>query len=97
MELTKKQCMDALMEVHENHETTATEAFTTIERLINTHFSMIEHMKATSLYDVYEYENSVRKALVEPMEMFVFDNQRLKKEVNELRKKLGMIEKYKEN
>ena len=66
-----------------------------IEELINQHLSMIKHMEHTSLWDVYEYEELLTKRLLEPLEMSHFENKRLKKEVNKLRQKLGMIEKYK--
>lgn len=66
-----------------------------IEQLIDKHIGMIRHMKATSLWDVYEYEDLLTKKLVEPMQMIAYDNKKMKKEINELRKKLGMCEKYK--
>lgn len=66
-----------------------------IEGLINRHLRMIEHMKTTSLWDVYEYENRVASSALEPMSFLSFENKRMKKEVNKLRKQLGMIEKYK--
>ena len=56
------------------------------------HFAMINHMKKTSLYDVFEYEEK----LVEPMEILVYDNEKLKKEVNDLRKQLGLSKKYRD-
>mgnify|MGYP003290486891 CR=1 FL=1 len=61
------------------------------ELLIDEHFGMLEHMKETSLYDVYEYEEK----FVEPMRIFAIENERLKKEVNDLRKQLGLVKKYK--
>lgn len=67
-----------------------------LQLLVHKHFSMIDHMKATSLYDVYEYEDKIARHTLEPMKMLMFDNERLKKEVNKLRKQLGMVEKYKE-
>ena len=66
-----------------------------IEKLIYEHIGMIRHMKATSLWDVYEYEDLLTKKLVEPMQMVTYDNKKMRKEINELRKKLGMCEKYK--
>ena len=63
-----------------------------IERLIDDHLGMIRHMKKTSLWDIYEYE----AGLIEPMRILAYDNVDLKKEVNQLRKQLGMCEKYKE-
>lgn len=81
----------ALSHVHDDPE-----AFNLVESLIEKHFAMIEHMKKTSLYDVYQYEERVTRNTVEPMRVLAYDNQRLKKEVNKLRKQLGLIEKYKE-
>lgn len=66
-----------------------------IEELINEHLGMIKHMEHTSLWDVYEYEEQLTKRLLEPLDYSHFENKRLKKEVNKLRLKLGMIEKYK--
>ena len=48
MKENKRECLEALLKVHEE-----TEAFNLIESLINNYFAMIEHMKETSLYDVY--------------------------------------------
>ena len=62
-----------------------------IENLIDSHLSMVEHMKETSLWDIFEYE----KRLTQPFEIIAYDNVKLKKEVNDLRKQLGMIKKYK--
>ena len=52
---------------------------------------MIEHLKETSLYGVLEYESK----LVQPMEILVYENEKLRKEVNDLRKQLGLSKKYK--
>ena len=49
-------------------------------------------MKKISLWDVFEYE----KRLLDPMSILAHENQSLKKEVNDLRKQLGKIPKYKE-
>ena len=51
-------------------------------------------MKETSLYDVYMYEERIMKNSIEPMEILAYDNEKLKKEVNELRKQLGLSKKY---
>lgn len=67
-----------------------------LQLFVHNHFSMIDHMKTTSLYDVYEYEKKIAKLTLDPMQMLAFDNEQLKKEVNKLRKQLGMIEKYRE-
>lgn len=68
------------------------ESFKMVESLIKEHFAMIRHMKETSLYDIYEYE----KRLTQPMEILVYDNEKLKREVNDLRKQLGLGKKYKD-
>lgn len=91
MKANKKECMEALLKAHEDIE-----SFNLIESLINEHFAMVEHMKETSLYDVYMYEERIAKNSVEPMQILAFDNERLKKEVNKLRRQLNLIEKYKE-
>ena len=83
-----------LMKLSKVHEDT--EAFHMIEQFIRDHFAMVEHMKETSLYDVYLYEERFAKINVEPMRILAHDNERLKKEVNKLRKQLSLTEKYKE-
>ena len=79
-----------MLKVHEE-----TEAFNLIESLINNYFAMIEHMKETSLYDVYMYEQRFAKNSTELMEMLACDNKQLKREVNSLRRQLGLYSKYK--
>lgn len=66
-----------------------------LESLVKRHFRMIQHMKETSLWDIYEYENRVASSALEPMQYLAFENERMKKEINKLRKQLGMCEKYK--
>jgi hypothetical protein len=83
--------LDALSKVHEK-----TEAYDLIKSLINEHFTMLEHMKKTSLYDVYMYEKRFVKNNFEPMRILANENKDLKKEVNKLRQKLGLGNKYKE-
>ena len=90
-EYYKIDYLRALSHVHNDLE-----AYSLIESLIEKHFAMIEHMKKTSLYDVYQYEDRIARNTLEPMRLMAHDNDRLKKEVNKLRKQLGMIEKYKE-
>ena len=68
-----------------------------IEHLINEYFSMLNHMRETSLYDVLMYEITFAENNLEPMRILAHENEKLKKEVNELRKQLGKVEKYKEN
>ena len=83
--------LDALSKVHEKAE-----AYDLIKSLINEHFAMLEHMKKTSLYDVYMYEKRFAKNNFEPMRILANENKDLKKEVNKLRQKLGLWNKYKE-
>ena len=87
MKAYESDYMIALSKAHEDAE-----AFQMVESFIKNHFVMIEHMKKTSLYDVYEYENR----LAQPIEILVYDNEKLKKEVNDLRKQLGLCKKYKD-
>ena len=88
---SKEEYLDALSKVNEDAE-----AFHMIKTLINKYFLMVEHMKKTSLYEVYTYEERVIEAFVEPMKIIAHENEGLKKEVNELRKQLGLKRKYKE-
>ena len=90
-ELTRLEYYDALDKAHENPE-----SYKIIENLINNHLRMINHMKKTSLWDVFEYEELLEKRMVEPMAMVIYDNTRMKSEINTLRKQLGMCDKYKE-
>lgn len=87
----KTDCLTALAKAHKDAE-----AYHMIELLINNYFSMIEHMKTTSLYDVYMYEKRFTKNSLEPMKILAYENEMLKKEVNKLRRQLGKIEKYKQ-
>ena len=88
---TKEEYLMALAKAHEDSE-----AYGEIVSLIDKHFATIEHMKKTSLFDIFEYEERIAKNTIEPMRMLYYDNERLKKEVNNLRKQLGKIEKYRE-
>lgn len=87
MKIYESDYMIALAKAHEDEK-----AYQMVESFIKNHFAMIEHMKKTSLYDVYEYENK----LAQPMEILTYDNEKLKKEVNDLRKQLGLGKKYKD-
>ena len=87
---TEKQYLDAIKLVPYDSASVKL-----LESLIKTHFKMIEHMKETSLWDIYEYENRVANGALEPMRYLAFENEQMKKEINKLRKKLGMCEKYK--
>lgn len=87
MKAYESDYMIALAKAHEDEK-----AYQMVESFIKNHFAMIEHMKKTSLYDVYEYENR----LAQPIEILAYDNEKLKKEVNDLRKQLGLGKKYKD-
>ena len=89
IKMTRSECLDALSKVHKD-----TDSFQLIKDLINDYFSIIDHMKETSLYDVYTYEERFTKINTTLTEMLIFDNEKLKKEVNKLRKQLGLNEKY---
>lgn len=67
-----------------------------IEELISNYFKMIRHMKETSLYDVYMYESNITKGITTTIQILSDQNSELKSEVNKLRKKLELKEKYKE-
>ena len=86
---TRSECLDALSKVHKDSD-----SFQKIKDLIYDYFSIIDHMKETSLYDVYTYEERFTKINTTLTEMLIFDNEKLKKEVNKLRKQLGLNEKY---
>lgn len=81
----------ALAKAHKDEE-----AHCLMETLIDDHFTMLAHLKTTSLYDVLEYEKRLKNGVIEPLEILTYENEKLKKEVNELRRQLGKIEKYKE-
>ena len=89
IKMTRSECLDALSKVHKD-----TDSFQLVKDLIYDYFSIIDHMKETSLYDVYTYEERFTKINTTLTEMLIFDNEKLKKEVNKLRKQLGLNEKY---
>lgn len=89
IKMTRSECLDALSKVHKD-----TDSFQLIKDLIYDYFLIIDHMKETSLYDVYTYEERFTKINTTLTEMLIFDNEKLKKEVNKLRKQLGLNEKY---
>ena len=89
IKMTRSECLDALSKVHKDSD-----SFQKIKDLIYDYFSIIDHMKETSLYDVYTYEERFTKINTTLTEMLIFDNEKLKKEVNKLRKQLGLNEKY---
>lgn len=90
MELTKLDYIRALKEAPCDPN-----ARKTIEDLIDDHLYMLNHMKKTSLWQVYQYEEQLTKYAANAIDILMYDNEKLKKEVNRLRKQLGMIEKYK--
>lgn len=91
MNVHKQECLEALSRAHEDLE-----AFQLIELLIEDYFRMIKHMKKTSLYDVFMYEERFAKNSIEPMKILADENEKLKKEINKLRRKLGLNKKYRE-
>lgn len=91
MSVDKDDYLMALAKVHKDPD-----AYILIESLINEHCTLMKHLKETSLYDVLEYERRITNGTLEPMRIIAYDNERLKKEVNKLRRQLGKIEKYKE-
>ena len=87
----KDNYLMALANAHDDPE-----AYQIVEHLIEKHFELMQHLKETSLHDVLEYEKRITNGTLEPMKILAYDNERLKKEVNKLRRELGKIEKYKE-
>lgn len=65
-----------------------------IERLIKDYYNMIEHLKSTKLYDVILFEESSIKYIKDSTSELYYENEKLKKEINELRKKNGLCKKY---
>lgn len=90
MEFEKEKYLHALRTSYKNAE-----SYNMVESLIDSYFLMIRHMKETSLFDVLKYEERVTNASLEPMRILAYENEDLKREVNKLRKELGLCEKYK--
>lgn len=88
-EVTRDEVLLALAKAYRDPE-----AYELVVSTIDEHFRMLTHMKKTSLWDVYQYEEQLTKYTTNSMEILMYDNEKLKKEVNKLRKQLGMIEKY---
>lgn len=65
-----------------------------LKQSVEDYTRLIKHMKKTSLWDVYNYETEYLNSLIEPTRILSFENKQLKKEVNELRKKLRLVKKY---
>lgn len=88
--MNKEKYLEVLQNANENPE-----AYQLIEQLINKHFAMVDHMKETSLYDVFTYEERITNTLTDATKIVAYENKNLKKEVNDLRKQLGLCKKYK--
>lgn len=88
MIIDKDTCLMVLAKSYKDPE-----AFLEMETFIKKHYDLIDHLKSTRLYDVLQFE----ERLLQPLEILTYENEKLKKEVNKLRRELGKIEKYKEN
>ena len=86
---SKELCKDALNRL-EGSET----AHLIFNELIDKYFEMVDHMKRTSIWDILLYEKDVLRETNGWLEDIIVQNNELKKEVNELRKKLEMTKKY---
>lgn len=64
-----------------------------LKSLIDDYFSIVDHLKQTPLWDVLTYEDRLES----PVRILTTDNERLKKENNELLCKLKQSEKYMAN
>lgn len=89
---TKAEIKMALAKAHEDPE-----SYQLMETLVDNYFGLVKHLRETSLYDVLEYEKRITNGTVEPMKILAYENERLKKEINKLRRTLGKTEKYREN
>lgn len=86
---SKELCKDALNRL-EGSEVT----HLLFNELIDTYFEMVDYMKRTSIWDILLYEKDVIRETNGWLEDIIVQNNELKKEVNELRKKLEMTKKY---
>ena len=80
---SKELCKDALNRLEGSEAT-----HLIFNELIDKYFEMTDHMKRTSIWDILLYEKDGW------LEDIIVQNNELKKEVNELRKKLEMTKKY---
>ena len=64
-----------------------------LKSLIDDYFSIVDHLKQTSLWDILTYEDRLES----PIRILTADNERLKKENNELLCKLKQSENYMAN
>ena len=90
MEISEQMCKNAVEHLEGNSQ-----AINIINKLIDEHFDMVDHMKRTSIWDILLYEKDVVRETNGWLEDIIVQNNELKKEVNELRKKLKMSKKYK--
>mgnify|MGYP004731966659 CR=1 FL=1 len=63
-----------------------------VREVLDDYFALVKHLKNTPLWDVLTYEDRLES----PIRILAEDNERLKEENNELLKKLGKTEKYRE-
>lgn len=61
-----------------------------LKSLIDDYFSIVDHLKQTPLWDILTYEDRLES----PLRILTADNERLKKENNNLLRKLKLVEKY---
>lgn len=61
-----------------------------LKSLIDDYFSIVDHLKQTPLWDILTYEDRLES----PLRILTADNERLKKENNNLLRKLKQVEKY---
>lgn len=66
-----------------------------MKRLIKDYYNIIEHLKNTKLYDVILFEESSTKFIKDSTSDLYYENEKLKKEINELRQNKGLCKKYK--
>ena len=86
---SKELCKDALERLQGSEA-----AHLLFDELIDRYFEMVDHMKRTSIWDILLYEKDVIRETNGWIENIIVENNELKKEVNELRKKLKMDKKY---
>lgn len=72
-------------------DTLCTSCAQEVREVLDDYFALVKHLKNTPLWDVLTYEDRLES----PIRILAADNERLKKENNELLKKLGKSQKYK--
>lgn len=73
-------------------DTLGTSCAQEVREVLDDYFALVKHLKNTPLWDVLAYEDRLES----PIRILAEDNERLKEENNELLKKLGKTEKYRE-